>query len=438
MKKKVDAIKNTQPVIPLGESPSNPISISDHLSVDAVEAMQLIAVNYSCDIKSILDMNGSILFVNPSLEKITGWSPQEILDKSFVELIHPEDRFRAQQSFSSAAQTGSCAGSEWRLRCTSGNYIWLESRLEALPGSNIGPSYIIASLRDISVRKNFEMELLKSEERYRSLIENYPCGISIIRDGKFIFFNQAGIKILGYEEPADLVGRKFETLIVPSHQKEILEIHAKMLSGIPVQGPREIPVIRKDGTQIHLSIDMSFVSMFKGPSIVCYYRDITETRQTEKYLQKRLEQLRLILQGSREVFFDWDVKTGHVEHGDIYSEMLGYDPGELKPHIDTWKTILHPEDKESALKALQGHLDGKTDFYESEHRILCKSGDYIWIEARGMVTMRGEEGNPVRVSGTHVDITRRKMLEMEIASTREDLERLVVERTNELNEANTA
>jgi PAS domain S-box-containing protein len=218
----------------------------------------------------------------------------------------------------------------------------------------------------------------------------------------------------------------------------MIETYEKKMNNVPVHGSREIPVIRKDGTLINLYIDMAFVSTFKGPSIICYYMDTAEINSKEIVLRQRLKRLRLIIQSSRDIFFDWDIATGHLEHGSAFLDMLGYEPGEYQPSYEMWASLLHPEEKGWITKALHDHLDGKTDFYESEHRFWHKAGHYVWIEARGMVTIRDEKGRPLRMSGSYLDITRRKTLEIEIATTRSELERLVQERTTELNETNIA
>jgi PAS domain S-box-containing protein len=150
------------------------------------------------------------------------------------------------------------------------------------------------------------------------------------------------------------------------------------------------------------------------------------------------EQLRFALEGNRDGFFDWNMETGHLVYSSAYAEILGYKAEELEPSLNAWKSLLHPEDKPSVFKALQDHLEGRTDFYESEHRLRTKSGDYLWVHARSRVTKRDHDGKPLRVNGTHHDISGRKRLEEELRSTREGLEKRVAERTIELQEANIA
>jgi PAS domain S-box-containing protein len=94
--------------------------------------------------------------------------------------------------------------------------------------------------------------------------------------------------------------------------------------------------------------------------------------------------------------------------------MLGYAPGELKPHRDSWQELVHPDDLPRVMKAHTDHLSGRTTTYEVEHRLRAKSGYWKWISSTGRITERDADGRPLRITGTHRDITDRKMLEREV------------------------
>ena len=91
--------------------------------------------------------------------------------------------------------------------------------------------------------------------------------------------------------------------------------------------------------------------------------------------------------------------------------MLGYADDEIAGSFDAWDQRIHPEDKAATLARIQGYLDGRIPVYINEHRVRCKDGRYKWILARGMLVSRGKDGKPLRMIGTHSDISDRKRSE---------------------------
>lgn len=113
--------------------------------------------------------------------------------------------------------------------------------------------------------------------------------------------------------------------------------------------------------------------------------------------------------------WDWNIETGECWFSDVWLLMLGYAPGELVGHVDTWAALVHPDDEPRARKLIEQHFSGETSFYECEHRLRCKDGSWGWVLARGRVLNHGDDGRPSRLVGTHVDIKARKEAETKIA-----------------------
>jgi PAS domain S-box-containing protein len=104
--------------------------------------------------------------------------------------------------------------------------------------------------------------------------------------------------------------------------------------------------------------------------------------------------------------------------------MLGFEPGELEPHVRAWENLIHPEDKTMTMTILECHLSGMTKFYSSEHRLRAKNGEWIWCLDRGKVVERSQNGKPLRTVGTHTDITAQKELEVKLAEALDRFARL--------------
>ena len=95
--------------------------------------------------------------------------------------------------------------------------------------------------------------------------------------------------------------------------------------------------------------------------------------------------------------------------------MLGYQPKELSAQFEVWRDHLHPDDKQQVLDAFYDHLHGKTPFYEALHRMQHKNGTVTWVLDRGRVSEWDENGNPLKVTGTHIDMTKEKQYEEQLA-----------------------
>ncbi len=137
------------------------------------------------------------------------------------------------------------------------------------------------------------------------------------------------------------------------------------------------------------------------------YTDISELKAAEEAIRETSERLSLVLDGSSDGFWDWDIPSGRVEFSRRWASMLGYDLAELEPHVSTWQRLVHPEDVGTAMAAVDAHLRGETSQYQCEHRVLHKDGRWIWILDRGKVVRRDEAGRPRRMAGTHTDVTER-------------------------------
>ena len=183
----------------------------------------------------------------------------------------------------------------------------------------------------------------------------------------------------------------------------------------------------------HEKIDatMSFFKNFAQTISQLNYSAIKLARSAT-LLKESTDRLEFALSNSEIGLWDWDVPSGNVIFNEHRYGMLGYDANELQNDIDTWKTLIHPDDWPTVYQALELHLQGKMPGYESEFRLRHKDGHWIWILDRGRVVMRDAEGAPLRVVGTHMDISRRKNIEQELHEYQLHLEGQIQQRTHEL------
>ncbi|MBN2657676.1 MAG: sensor domain-containing diguanylate cyclase [Spirochaetales bacterium] len=149
-----------------------------------------------------------------------------------------------------------------------------------------------------------------------------------------------------------------------------------------------------------------------------FFTDVSE--YYEKFrdssnLINRYEQLLLTL---KEAVWDWNLTDDTVFYSDRWFEMLGLTGEESGGTFDFWKSLVHPDDLESALEALEDHISGKKDIYEAIYRMKRKDGSWIWIRDRGKSQL-DNHGAVKRMIGSHRDITNEK-------TVRENLEKMII------------
>lgn len=119
------------------------------------------------------------------------------------------------------------------------------------------------------------------------------------------------------------------------------------------------------------------------------------------------------MEGNRDGVWDWNAVTNKVFFSKRWKEMLGFDEEDILNRLSEWEKRVHPDDRDVVYADLNAHLNGETPYYENEHRLQCKDGTYKWILDRGKIMSWTEDGKPLRVVGTHSDITLRKEVELE-------------------------
>ncbi|PIQ99570.1 MAG: hypothetical protein COV66_10465 [Nitrospinae bacterium CG11_big_fil_rev_8_21_14_0_20_45_15] len=131
-------------------------------------------------------------------------------------------------------------------------------------------------------------------------------------------------------------------------------------------------------------------------------------------LKKTEERLSFALDGTNGGFWDWNIKKKEIFFSPQWSTVLGFEPNDSSPNARSWEELVHPDDTPSLNKLHTEHLKGETPFYEIEYRIRTKSGNYVWVQDRGKVVARNEDGEPVRVYGLQTNISKRKQVEDKI------------------------
>jgi PAS domain S-box-containing protein len=176
----------------------------------------------------------------------------------------------------------------------------------------------------------------------------------------------------------------------------------------------------KDGSVIHCEWYNSALFDTSGNlvSILSLIQDVTERKRAEEALRQSEERWQLAIRGTNDGIWDWNIKTDEAFFSTRWKEMLGYEDHEIGNSPEEWSKRVHRDDFEQVMQVYENHLTRKTPFYTSEHRLLCKDGTYKWILTRAQA-LWDEEGNPVRLTGSHTDISDRKQSEEALRESEE-------------------
>lgn len=153
---------------------------------------------------------------------------------------------------------------------------------------------------------------------------------------------------------------------------------------------------------------------------------MTEKRTHELYISE--ERFSLAMRGANDGLWDWDLETDEVYYSPRWKNMLGYEAHQLANNLSTWASLVHPDDKAMALDKTQNYLAGHAPSLEIEMRMRHKAGHDVFVLSRGFLVRRDSDNKPIRLVGTHVDITERKKIEAFNRKQNEILEMIAIGR----------
>ncbi|MFZ1612870.1 MAG: PAS domain S-box protein [Holophaga sp.] len=365
-------------------------------------------IAYSCS----AEKGGAFVidWITGAADRITGYSIEEITAHGCWRfLVVEEDRALFDRWVVGLAPDtqGSC---ELRIRHKQGDLLWISSFAECISTGSPGKHLLYGALTDITERRRTEEALRTSRELFTRAFAISPDSININRleDGVYVAINEGFTRITGYTE-ADVLGNS--SLSATSQLWVNPKDREALVAGLKATGEvigLEAAFRMKEGQQIIGLMSARLLEIGGTPHILSITRDITERKRAEEALHEREELLRLSLQGADLGAWDWELTTGRVTVNERWSEMLGYRPGELDPHKDRFEARIHPDDYTNVKGALEAHLRGETASYESTHRVRRKTGEWLWVLDRGRVIQRSKQGEPLRMCGTHLDVTNGK------------------------------
>jgi PAS domain S-box-containing protein len=279
------------------------------------------------------------------------------------------------------------------------------------------PVRLVGVVQDITERKQAEEELRHSR-RMLDVVVSAALDAVIVVDslGNVALWNAAAERIFGYS-PQEAAGRNLHELIapprlIPAYRDGFLGF-SKTGGGLTVGRIIEMIARRKDGVEFPAELSVAPVTLSGVLHAVGVVRDISRRKNAEAALRESEQRWQFALEGSGDGVWDWHADTNRTYFSRQWKSMLGYEEEEISDRPTEFEERVHPDDLERVKLALEKHFAGETPAYVCEYRLRTKSGAYKWVLGRGRAIERAADGRPLRVIGTHADLTALKAAEAE-------------------------
>ena len=271
-------------------------------------------------------------------------------------------------------------------------------------------------------RRLTEAHLREQEKQYRLVTGSVPAMIGYVDKRHRLLFHNRAVEEWLDSPPEGIDNRHLAEVLGTDTYVSILPEIERALQGKRVA--YELKRHAKDGSQRYLA--GSFIPDFDDTGRVNGFFtmiiDITVRKAADEALAASEERWKFALEGAGDGVWDRNMQTGEVLYSKRYKEMLGFAEGEFENRREEWVKRVHPEDAPRVMANLQDYLDGNSPAYASEFRMLCSDGTWKWILSRGMVVSRDGAGKPLRMIGTHADISERVRQQEEITRINERLD----------------
>lgn len=275
---------------------------------------------------------------------------------------------------------------------------------------------------EIDERKQAEASLNRKVEEQELLLNNIQTQIWYLTDVEtYGAVNQAHAMFWGLDK-GDIEGQSMSA-ILHSGQSDAFIVNQKEVFSKKRKFKTDLWVANGQGENRLLSINATPKLDLRGnvEYVICSGEDITDYHDSKEKMRESKKRLDLAMEATSDALWDWDLHNSRLYFSPIFYTMLGYKPYEMPQNIDTWRDLVHPDDLDDAAKRIRQYVRQKNDKLEIEYRLKTKQGGWRWVMARGKVVDRDENGTPVRMVGTHVDITERRLNEEALRQSEADL-----------------
>ena len=375
---------------------------------ESEERFRAIFEQVAVGVAQIKSETGQFVRINQAYCNIVGYTNEEMLCANFQSITHPDDLQNDLDNMrlllAGAIRTFTM---EKRYYHKDGSIVWVNLTVSPMWHVGAEPDYHIAVVEDITERKRVEEKLRESEARFRSLFESSNAIMMLIEpdSGKILDANYTAAQFYGYSREQ----------LVSMNIADINQLSPEQVAEEQQRAKREernyfiFPDRLANGQIRTVEVRSHPITSDSQVLLFSIIYDITESVQNQKKLHESQFRTEMALKGANAATWDWNIQTGETVFNDRWAEIVGYTLQELEPiSIQTWGNLCHPDDLKVSGIALEKHFAGQTEYYECEVRMKHKNGSWVWVLDHGKVMEWDANGKPIRMFGTHLDITERK------------------------------
>lgn len=370
----------------------------------------------------VADENKKLLCANVGFEKITGYDTSEVIGRSCDFLQGPDTDPASIVQLRTALDAREQVSVEILNYRKNGDAFWNQLTISPIFDEMGQATHFIALLTDVTERKKAEAEILAGDVLLLKLIENIPAGVVIHGPHSEIqMANNSAAQMLGLsmEQMMGRVAIDPEWHFIDQYGNvmpvEDYPVNQVLRSKEPVRGI-VAGVHKQDSSDVTWVLCNAFPVLSDTGAIeriVVSFADVTDLKTAEAALRRSEERLSLVLKGSRDAPWDWDLTSDELYLSPRWWQILGYEDYPVRSKASIWIDYIHPDDRERFIKDLVGYLKTGVESYEVELRIRHKDGHYVPILSRAFI-LRDASGWAIRISGTNSDLTERKQAEERI------------------------
>jgi PAS domain S-box-containing protein len=363
------------------------------------------------DYKNLFESNPSPMLIwdfetlkikeaNLQSRELFGYSSQEFLQLSVLDLIFEEDYEKAKNAFKIQLTNGEFAVQGTKLKKKNGEIL-----LADITANNFNYKGRISSVvlfNDVTEKIKTQKIIAESEAKYRSFFENSIDGIFITRkSGGILDVNPSGCKMLQMtKEEICRVGRNGTVDTSDPRLTTFLETRQKLgyAKGI-------VTHIRKDGSRFEAEVSSStFINANGEEENALIVRDITERIKNQEQIKESNERFNYVSKATSDAIWDWDLNTNHIFWGEGFQNIFGYSKDDIVPSSEFREQRIHPRDKERVMEGMFVVIKSKNNIWEDSYRFMKADGSYAQVLNRGFV-IRDEQGRAIRMVGAKRDIS---------------------------------